>query len=147
METTVMDVGIARKNREGYADPTMYEALKQVQKAEYGYRPLVYICSPYAGDTETNIEIAREFCATAVARRVIPLAPHLLFPQFMDDTDPDALELPMFFNRVLLSKCEAVWVYTARVSVGMRAEIEWAHQLEIPVRYFGAGFEEVSVGA
>ncbi|MDE1654359.1 DUF4406 domain-containing protein [Actinotignum schaalii] len=147
METTVMDVGIARKNREGYADPTMYEALKQVQKAEYGYRPLVYICSPYAGDTETNIEIAREFCATAVARRVIPLAPHLLFPQFMDDTDPDARELPMFFNRVLLSKCEAVWVYTARVSVGMRAEIEWAHQLEIPVRYFGAGFEEVSVGA
>ncbi|WP_425536587.1 DUF4406 domain-containing protein [Actinotignum schaalii] len=142
-----MDVGIARKNREGYADPTMYEALKQVQKAEYGYRPLVYICSPYAGDTETNIEIAREFCATAVARRVIPLAPHLLFPQFMDDTDPDARELPMFFNRVLLSKCEAVWVYTARVSVGMRAEIEWAHQLEIPVRYFGAGFEEVSVGA
>lgn len=147
METTVMDVGIARKNREGYADPTMYEALKQVQKAEYGYRPLVYICSPYAGDTETNIEIARKFCATAVARRVIPLAPHLLFPQFMDDTDPDARELPMFFNRVLLSKCEAVWVYTARVSVGMRAEIEWAHQLEIPVRYFGAGFEEVSVGA
>lgn len=147
METTVMDVGIARKNREGYADPTMYEALKQVQKAEYGYRPLVYICSPYAGDTETNIEIAREFCATAVARRVIPLAPHLLFPQFMDDTDPDARELPMFFNRVLLSKCEAVWVYTARVSVGMRAEIEWAYQLEIPVRYFGAGFEEVSVGA
>lgn len=147
MNSTLTDIEIPRKNREGYADPTMYQALKQIQKAEYGYRPLVYICSPYAGDTETNVEIAREFCATAVARRVIPLAPHLLFPQFMDDTDPDTRGLAMFFNRVLLSKCEAIWVYTARVSVGMRAEIEWAHQLEIPVRYFGAGFEEVSVGA
>ena len=147
MNSTLTDIGIPRKNREGYADPTMYQALTQIQKAEYGYRPLVYICSPYAGDTETNVEIARGFCATAVARRVIPLAPHLHYPQFMDDTDPADRELAMFFNRVLLSKCEAVWVYTARVSVGMRAEIEWAHQLEIPVRYFGADFEEVSVGA
>lgn len=143
MSATAIDMGIARKNREGYADPTMYQALTQVQKAEYGYRPLVYICSPYAGDTETNIDIAREFCATAVARRVIPLAPHLLFPQFMDDTDPDARGLAMFFNRVLLSKCEAIWVYTARVSVGMRLEIEWAQHLEVPIRFFDADFTEV----
>ena len=145
MNSTLTDIEIPRKNREGYADPTMYQALKQIQKAEYGYRPLVYICSPYAGDTETNVEIAREFCATAVARRVIPLAPHLLFPQFMDDNDPDAHGLAMFFNRVLLSKCEAIWVYTARVSVGMRAEIEWAHHLELPIKYFDADFEEVAL--
>lgn len=138
-----MDVGIPRKNREGYADPTMYQALKQVQKAEYGYRPLVYICSPYAGDTETNVEIAREFCAVAVKRRVIPLAPHLLFPQFMNDQDPDARELAMFFNRVLLSKCEQIWVYTPQVSTGMRLEIEWAQQMEVPIRFFDADFTEV----
>ncbi|WP_456064344.1 DUF7768 domain-containing protein [Cutibacterium porci] len=46
------------------------------------------------------------------------------------------------FNRVLLSKCEAIWVYTGRVSAGMRAEIEWVHHLELPIRYFTAGFEE-----
>ncbi|WP_233492054.1 hypothetical protein [Auritidibacter sp. NML100628] len=55
---------------------------------EYGYRTLVYICSQYAGDVATNVELAREFCAHAVSRRKIPLAPHLLFPQFMDVTDP-----------------------------------------------------------
>lgn len=42
MSATAIDVGVPRKNREGYADPTMYQALKQVQCAEYGYRPLVY---------------------------------------------------------------------------------------------------------
>ena len=145
MNSTLTDIGIPRKNREGYADPTMYQALKQVQKAEYGYRPLVYICSPYAGDVEANVEVARRFCAHAVARRKIPLAPHLLFPQFMDDNASDARGLAMFFNRVLLSKCEAIWVYTARVSVGMRAEIEWAHHLELPITYFDADFEEVTL--
>ncbi|MDO5722509.1 MAG: DUF4406 domain-containing protein, partial [Actinomycetaceae bacterium] len=115
MNCAVMDVGISRKNREGYADPTMYQALTHLQRSEYGYRPLVYICSPYSGDVEANVQLAQRFCAHVVARRKIPLAPHLLFPQFMDDTDPDARELAMFFNRVLLSKCEAVWVYTEQV--------------------------------
>lgn len=145
MNPTALDVGVPFKNREGYADPTMYHALKQVQKAEYGYRPLVYICSPYSGDVENNVEVARRFCAHAVAHRKIPLAPHLHYPQFMDDNDPDTRELAMFFNRILLSKCEAVWVYTERVSPGMRAEIEWAHHLELPIKYFDVNFEEVAV--
>lgn len=29
------------------------------------YRPLVYICSPYSGDTETNLERTRQFCRFA----------------------------------------------------------------------------------
>ena len=145
MNSTLTDIEIPRKNREGYADPTMYQALKQIQKTEYGYRPLVYICSPYSGDVEANVEVARRFCTHAAACRKIPLAPHLLFPQFMNDSDPDARGLAMFFNRVLLSKCEAIWVYTARVSAGMRAEIEWAHHLELPITYFDADFEEVAL--
>ena len=63
----------------------------------------------------------------------------------MDDTDPDARGLAMFFNRVLLSKCEALWVYTEQVSPGMRVEIEWAHHLELPIKYFDAHFEEVAL--
>lgn len=84
--------------------------------------------------------LARRFCAFAVSARQIPLAPHLHYPQFMDDTDPDARELAMFFNRILLSKCEQLWAYIRRVSAGMRAEIDWAHQMDIPVRLFGADF-------
>lgn len=110
-----------------------------------GYRFVVYICSPYSGDTENNVELARALCAHAVSQHKIPLAPHLLFPQFMDDNDASERELAMFFNRILLSKCEAIWVYTARVSAGMRAEIEWAHHLELPITYFDADFEEVTL--
>ena len=138
-----LDIGIPRRNADGVPDPTFYRALKEVQCAEYGYRPLVYICSPYSGDIEANVELARRFSAFAVAAREIPLAPHLHYPQFMDDADRDARELAMFFNRILLSKCEQLWAYIGRVSAGMRAEIDWAHQMDIPVRFFDADFQEV----
>lgn len=46
----------------------------------------------------------------------------------------------MFFNRILLSKGEAIWVYTGRVSAGMRAEIEWAHHCKLPVKYSNEQF-------
>ena len=46
--TATIDVGIPLRNADGYPDPTCYQALKEIQLAEYGYRPLVYICSPYS---------------------------------------------------------------------------------------------------
>ena len=133
------------RNSKGYADPTAYKALRAVEISEFGHLPLTYICSPYCGDIEANVELARDLSAYAVDCRRIPLAPHLLFPQFMDDTDPWDRDLAMFFNRVLLSKCEAMWVYTPRVSPGMKAEISWAHQLELPITYFDHNFAEVNL--
>ena len=133
------------RNSKVYADPTAYKALRAVEISEFGHRPLTYICSPYCGDIEANVELARDLSDYAVRCRRIPLAPHLLFPQFMDDTDPWDREHAMFMGRVLLSKCEAMWVYTPRVSPGMKAEISWAHQLELPITYFDHNFAEVNL--
>ncbi len=36
--TTTLDIGIPKKNIEGYPDPTCYKALKEIQRTEYGYR-------------------------------------------------------------------------------------------------------------
>lgn len=143
--TATLDYEIPRLEEKGYRDPTVYKALKLVQQAEFGHRPLTYICSPYSGDVEANVKIAQDLSAYAVQCRKIPLAPHLLFPQFMDDTDPWDRELAMFMGRVLLSKCEAMWVYTPRVSPGMKTEISWAHQLELPITYFDHNFAEVNL--
>lgn len=74
------NLGFSPHNVEGYPDPTALKALKSLQRAEYGYRPVVYICSPYSGDVENNVELARAFCAHAVARNKIPLATHLHYP-------------------------------------------------------------------
>ena len=51
-------MGISRYNSEGYSDPTSHAALSGIRKeeraAKRAYRPLVYICSPFAGDTEEH---------------------------------------------------------------------------------------------
>lgn len=65
----------------------------------------------------------------------IPFTLHLYYPQFMEDADPDQRELAMFFNRVLLAKCEALWAYVGRVSPGMRLEIGWARDLDLPIKF------------
>ena len=142
-----IELGVPRLNSRGYPDSTACRALRNVQRAEFGHRPLIYICSPYSGNVAANVELARAFCAFAVTQRVIPLAPHLLFPQLMDDADSDQRELAMFFNRVLLSKCDGIWVYIARGSPGMRTEIDWVQGMGLPVSFFDADFEEVIADA
>lgn len=91
---------ISRYNSEGYSDPTSHAALSGIRKEERAarraYRPLVYICSPLAGDTEGNTQKARRYSRFAVRNGAIPLAPHLLFPQFLDDTKPAERAIGMF---------------------------------------------------
>ena len=98
-------MAISKYNSEGYYDPTAYEALSKVEAEERKarYRHLVYICSPYSGNVEFNVTNARIYCRYALNNNCIPIAPHLLFPQFMNDEKPDDRELAMFMNMVLLS--------------------------------------------
>ena len=87
-------------NPEGYRDPTPYEALTGIEAERKAalkkpppvpavrtriYRPLVYICSPYSDDILNNERKARVYCKFAVSRGTIPVAPHLLYPQFLDE--------------------------------------------------------------
>ena len=138
------------KNSEGYPDPTAEIALANVAKLEKDarrYRPLVYIASPFAGDTEYNTSRARGYCRFALGRGCIPLAPHLHYPQFMDDSDRDERELGLFFAIVLLGKCDELWVFGERISNGMSREIAKAKKRGIPVRYFNSRCEEESTDA
>ena len=120
-------------NAEGYYDPTAYEALSRIERKERkaNYRPLVYICSPYSGNVDFNVTNARIYCKYAVDHKCIPIAPHLLFPQFMNDEEPTDRELAMFMNMVLLSKCEELWVFGNTISQGMGQEIEKAEKRSV----------------
>lgn len=69
-------------NRSGCKDPTHYQAIKNAEKRYY---PLVYICSPFSGDVENNVIKAQKYSRYALDKGNIPIAPHLLFPQFMSD--------------------------------------------------------------
>lgn len=113
-------------NAEGYLDPTAYEALTRIEREakKTAFRPLVFISSPFAGDTRRNTKRARGFCRFAVSKNCIPVAPHLLFPQFMEEDDPAQRDLGIFFGMVLMSKCQEVWVFGRDITKGMAVEIE-----------------------
>lgn len=135
-----------RYNHEGYPDPTAYEALSNIvqeEKFSKPYLPLVYIASPFSGDTERNLEKARSYCGFAISRGCIPLAPHLHYPQFMDDKDKAQRELGLRFALILLGKCDELWAFGDIVSDGMAREIAKAKKRGMPIRYFTAECEEV----
>ena len=134
-------------NAEGYADPTACAAFQNIRRAENAlkqeqriYRPLVYICSPFSADTdeglERNIENARKYSRFAVSKNTIPITPHLLYPQYMDDKVPEERSLAMHFNFVLLKHCRELWVFGDKVSKGMGEEIRKAEKWQMKVRCF-----------
>ena len=134
------------KNAEGYADPTAFGAFCAIEKEEKAlraFRPIVYICSPYAGDVERNTAAARRYSRFAVEAGYIPIAPHLLFPQFLDDNNPKERRLGLFFGNALMSKCAEVWVFGSIISPGMAAEIKRAKWKDYRLRYFNENCEEV----
>ena len=104
----------------------------------------VYICSPYSGEVARNVTAARRYCRFAVNKGYMPLAPHLLFPQFLNDTVPAERGLGLSFGMALMSLCAEVWVFGLAVSAGMEAEIELAMRRDIRLRYFSENCEEVN---
>lgn len=135
-------------NSEGYFSPTEYEALTKIEKNERTekiathYRSIVYICSPYSGDTEKNTENAKKYSRFAVDSHCLPITPHIYFTQFMDDNNPEERETAIFMNLVLMSKCEQLWVFGDNLSTGMKAEIDRAKKKHMKIRYFTEEMEE-----
>ncbi|MHB1154531.1 MAG: DUF7768 domain-containing protein [Eubacteriales bacterium] len=139
-------MNIDKYNAEGYYDPTAYEALTKIEKEEHtlrAFKPIVYICSPFSGDVKRNIKAAQAYSRYAVEQGYIPIAPHLLFPQFLNDDDPDERALGLIFGNVIMGKCSEVWVFGSRISTGMEAEINRAKWKKYRLRYFTENCKEV----
>lgn len=95
---------------------------------------VVYICSKYSGDITTNSNDAKRYSRFAVEQGVIPIAPHLLFPLFMDEKTER--EIAMYMNEVLISRVDELWVFGNELSSGMKVEVEAAKNLKKQIRYF-----------
>lgn len=129
------------RNKEGYVDTTPYQAIKAIEKKSrlhFSYHPMVYICSPYAGNIEENIRNAQRYSRFAVEKGYLPITPHLLYPQFLDDSRQRERDLGMFFGIVLMRKCSEVWVFGEHISAGMKIERERARHKGYKVRYFSS---------
>lgn len=102
---------------------------------------MIYVCSPYSGDIEKNIEFAKKCCRyVCTIKNEIPIAPHIYFTQFLDDEIANERILGMDLGLELLPRCSAVWVFGGTVTKGMAVEIEKANLIGIPVKFI---FEDI----
>lgn len=86
----------------------------------------VFICSPLRGDFESNIEMAKEYARLATDRGLIPIAPHLYFPQFLDDNNAAERALGIKMGLQMLKMCDEFWIFGDNITEGMQLELdEW----------------------
>ena len=104
-------------NSERYVDPTAYEALTNIiEQEKKNNKKIVFICSPFAGDIEGNTKRAKRYGRFAISKKVVPVIPHLMYPQFLYEDDPDERRLGIEMGLILLSKCHEIWVFGNRIS-------------------------------
>ena len=93
---------------------------------------LVYICSPYRGDIRTNTRLAKYYSRQALERGYVPVAPHLLYPSFIDEGTERDIAIKCALE--ILSRCDQLWICGDQVSAGMKEEINYAEEKHIVIR-------------
>lgn len=73
----------------------------------------------------------------------IPVTPHLMYPQYMDETNKAEIGKAMHFNYVLLGKCKEIWVFGGVITHGMAHEISVARKRRMVIRWFTQDMKEV----
>lgn len=96
----------------------------------------VFICSPYRGNVEKNLTDARKHARMAAICGYCPVVSHLVFPQFLNDSNPEERILGITLGVELMKVCDEVWIFGNKITNGMEYELEQAKQMGIPVRMY-----------
>ena len=84
---------------------------------------IIYVASPYAGDIQKNTEFAKRACRHVMNEGHAFFAPHLLYPNLLDDSQPYERQLGIDMGLAMLEHCDELWCYGDHISHGMMQEI------------------------
>ena len=88
---------------------------------------LLYVCSPYRGDTKRNKEYARKLTRAALDNGFIPVTVHLYLTEATDDTNPEQRVRGMAAGMKILENCKYILIGDRYgISEGMKAEMTFA---------------------
>ena len=88
-------------------------------------RKKVFICSPFRGDVAGNSAKAVGYCRSCYEEGNVPIAPHLLFPQFLDEDSVKERADGISMGLELMMECDEIWVF-GDATEGMEQEIRFA---------------------
>jgi len=103
------------------------------RRREQGRRRRVYVCHPFADAPERNIASVRVISRQLMSAGLLPIAPHLYLPQFVNEATERERALQLCLE--LLDGCDELRVFGDRVSPGMQRELDHARRHGIPVRF------------
>ena len=96
----------------------------------------VFLISPYSGDVARNLAYADKCQTFCFSSGWAPFVGHLMYPRVLDDNEPKDREFGMSSAYAWLSISElAVAFMDLGVSRGMRADLDAARRLSIPIQY------------
>lgn len=111
----------------GRLPPQLKKRLEDKQRMDK-----VYIISRYRAFTrigmEFNRKVARYFCRKVVSEGKIPVAPHLFYPQFLDDGNEKERQIGLDIGLKELHEADEflLIVIDGRISEGMQMELRQA---------------------
>ena len=90
-------------------------------------RKKIFICSPFRGDEEGNSVKAAGYCRRAYEEGHLPIAPHLLFPQFLNEDSLKERADGIAMGLELLFGCDEMWVFGEATGAWSRkSDLQWS---------------------
>ena len=103
----------------------------------------VFICSPMKGDVEKNLKLAKFVARVLIGSGYIPIAPHLYFPQFLDDNDQYERIKGIKMGVELMKECDRMWIIGTTITNGMEYEINEAKKAKVPARLYDEKLRQI----
>jgi hypothetical protein len=92
---------------------------------------------------ERNLENARRYGRFVYEQDSIPFAPHLLYPQFLNDHVQEERNAGICMGLEMLGLCDELWAFGEQITTGMAIELAAARSMGKTVRHFDGDCREV----
>lgn len=103
----------------------------------------VFVCSPMKGDVEKNLKLVKFAARVLIGSGYIPIAPHLYFPQFLDDNDQYERIKGIKMGVELMKECDRMWIIGTTITNGMEYEINEAKKAKVPALLYDEKLRQI----
>lgn len=99
-------------------------------------KPITYICHPISSDPAANlIKLKHIYRTLSLQDEVVPFIPYVATVVALDDSVHHERSIGFSHNEAIFRSgiIDQLFLYGTHISAGMRIEIGWARELNIPV--------------
>ena len=93
--------------------------------------PFAYVCAPGKGGNAAELNNIREYCRQLFEAGYLPLAPALLFPQFLNMRAAKERQAAVEMSHGLLRRCRVVVACGPKITEEMVCDLMLARRLNI----------------